>query len=67
MPVVSSTYWTMVHGRQAEDIPKDEEGMQTMRNAARNMAWLLKCIEAGREAGILPPEAERRCQTNFIR
>ena len=67
MPVVSSTYWTMVHGREAGDVPQDEEGMQTMRNAARNMAWLLKCIEAGREAGVLPPEAERGCQTNFIR
>ena len=67
MPVVSSTYWPMVHGREAGDVPRDEEGMQTMRNAARNMAWLLKCIEAGRAQGILPPQAERAYQTNFVR
>ena len=67
MPVVSSTYWTMVHGQKAGDVPRDEEGMQTMRNAARNMAWLLRCIEAGRAQGIAPPEAERTYQTNFIR
>lgn len=67
MPVVSSTYWTMVHGAVAEDVPQDLEGLQTMRNAARNMAWLLKCIEAGKNAGILPPKAERGARTNFIR
>lgn len=67
MPVVSSTYWTLIHGQEAADVPKDEEGMQTMRNAARNMAWLLKCIEAGKEKGILPPQAEKGVWTNFIR
>ena len=67
MPVVSSTYWTMVHGAVAEDVPQDLEGLQTMRNAARTMAWLLKCIEAGKNAGILPPKAERGARTNFIR
>jgi len=67
MPVVSSTYWTMIHGAEASDVPKDAEGMQTMRNAARNMAWLLKCIEAGKAAGIHPPKAERGNVTNFIR
>ena len=67
MPVVSSTYWTMVHGREAGDVPQDQEGMQTLRNAARNMAWLLRCIEAGRERGIAPPEAETGARTNFIR
>ena len=67
MPVVSSTYWTMVHGAVAEDVPQDLEGLQTMRNAAHNMAWLLKCIEVGKNAGILPPKAERGARTNFIR
>ena len=67
MPVVSSTYWTMVHGNRPEDVLQDLEGLQTMRNAARNMAWLLKCIAAGKEAGILPPTAERGNRTNFIR
>ena len=67
MPVVSSTYWNMVHGNTPEEVLQDEEGLQTMRNAARNMAWLLKCIAAGKEQGILAPEAERGKRTNFIR
>ena len=67
MPVVSSTYWTMVHGNRPEEVLQDAEGLQTMRNAARNMAWLLKCIEAGKEKGILAPEPERGKRTNFIR
>ena len=67
MPVVASTYWNMVHGRRPEDVQKDEEGPQTMRNLAANMAWLLKCIEAGRAAGIEPPKHEAALRTNFIR
>lgn len=67
MPVVSSTYWTMVHGSCAEDVKKDEEGLQTMRNLGRNMAWMLKCIEAGKAAGVEAPTAERDHRTNFIR
>ena len=67
MPVVPSTYWPMVHGDTPEEVLQDAEGLQTMRNAARNMAWLLKCIQAGRERGILPPQAERDSRTNFIR
>ena len=67
MPVVSSTYWTMVHGKQPEDVLKDEEGLQTMRNLASNMAWMLRCIEAGKAAGIQPPQAESGARTNFIR
>lgn len=67
MPVVSSTYWPMVHGNTPEEVLQDQEGLQTMRNGARNLAWLLKCIEAGKAQGILPPEAERTARTNFIR
>ena len=67
MPVVSSTYWPMVHGNKPEDVAKDEEGLQVMRNLGRNMAWLLKCIEAGKQAGVQVPEAERQYRTNFIR
>lgn len=66
MPVVSSTYWNMVHGNCPEDVMKDEEGLQTIRNLGRNMAWMLKCIESGKENGILPPAAESGCRTNFI-
>ena len=67
MPVVSSNYWPMVHGNTPQEVLQDAEGLQTMRNAARNMAWLLKCIEAGREKGVLPPQAETSSRTNFIR
>ena len=67
MPIVSSTYWNMVHGSCSEDVLKDEEGLQTMRNLGRNMAWLLKCIENGKNNDILPPEAETGSKTNFIR
>ena len=67
MPVISSTYWTMVHGKEAQDVLKDEEGLQTMRNLASNMAWMLRCIEAGKAMGIQPPQAESGARTNFIR
>ena len=67
MITVGSTYWNQVHGRCAEDAAKDLEGMQTMRNLGHNMAWVLKCLEAGKEKGIVPPVADRSNQTNFIR
>ena len=67
MPVVSSKYWNMVHGNTPEQVRQDEEGMQVMRDLGRNMAWLLKCIEAGRAAGIPDPVKEKPVMTNFIR
>lgn len=67
MPVVSSTYWNMVHGRNAQDVEQDLEGLRTMRTLAKNMAWLLKSIEAGKAAGVEMPEPEEVIFTNFIR
>lgn len=67
MPVVSSSYWNMVYGKTPEEVKQDEEGMQTMRNIAHNMAWLLRCIEAGKEKGICLPDNARAVRTNFIR
>jgi multimeric flavodoxin WrbA len=67
MPIVSSTYWNMVHGNSPEEVMQDEEGVQIMRNIGRNMAWLLKCIEAGRKNGIEIPAPEDKKRTNFIR
>ena len=67
MPVVSSQYWNQVHGSNAGEVVKDEEGMQTMRTLGNNMAWLLRCIEAGKEKGILFPEREPVISTNYIR
>ena len=67
MPIVSSTYWNMVFGPAPGLVEWDQEGLQTMRNLAKNMAWILRCIAAGKEKGILPPAAERVHWTNFNR
>ena len=66
MPVVGSNYWNEVHGNKPEEVLQDEEGLQTMRILGNNMAWLLKCIELGKQAGLVP-EKERKIMTNFIR
>ena len=64
MPVASSTYWNQVHGFTAEDVKKDLEGLQTMRNLARNMAFLIKAIaDAGNAYGL--PVQERGSFTSF--
>lgn len=67
MPVISSCYWNMVHGNAPEEVMRDEEGVQIMRVLGKNMAWLLKCIEAGKKAGVAVPVAEDKVKTNFIR
>ena len=67
MPVVTSQYWNQIHGTCAEEAKKDLEGLQTMRTLADNMAWLLKSIEAGKNAGVGYPEREKTVRTNFIR
>lgn len=65
-PVITSRYWNMVHGYTPEDVMKDEEGVQVMRTLGRNMAWILKSIEAGKKAGVPQPVAEKKVFTNFI-
>lgn len=67
MPIVSSRYWNMVHGNTPDEVRQDEEGLAVMRTLAKNMAWLLRCVEAGRAAGVLLPEPEPPARTNFIR
>ena len=67
MPVISSSYWNMVHGATPEDVKQDLEGLQIMRTLGRNMAWFLKCKAAAVKAGIPFPEKEARVFTNFIR
>jgi len=67
MPIVSSQYWNQVHGNTPEEVKQDLEGMQTMRTLGNYMAWLLKCIEAGKKAGVPEPEREQPVFTNFIR
>lgn len=67
MPVISGRYWNMVHGATAEEVKQDLEGLQNMRILARNMAWHLKCQEAGKKAGVPMPKEEEVTFTNFIR
>ena len=67
MLVVGSQYWNQVHGLRREDVEQDLEGLQTMRTLARNMAWALKCLQAGKKAGVELPETEPPVATNFIR
>ena len=47
MPIVSSMYWNEVHGNTVEEVEQDKEGLDTMYALGKNMAWMLKCIEAG--------------------
>lgn len=67
MPIVSSQYWNMVHGNTPEEVRQDLEGMQIMRTLGNNMAWMIKCIEAGKKEGIYFPGREPVIHTNFIR
>ena len=67
MPVAGSTYWNIAHGTVPGEASEDPEGMQTMRNLARNLAWMIKCIQAGRDAGIPDPATEAGARTNFVR
>lgn len=67
MPIVGSQYWNMVHGNTPEEVKQDLEGLQTMRTLGLNMAWLMKSIQAGKEAGITLPQREAKINTNFVR
>ena len=67
MIVVGSTYWNEFHALTKEDIPGDPEGLQTLRNLARNMVYVMRCLKAGRDAGIREPENESAVLTNFVR
>ena len=66
MPVVSSTYWNHVYGQQPQEVSEDKEGLMTMYNIGKNMAWLLKCIALGGQNGLPHPE-NPKVLTNFTR
>ena len=66
MPVASGQYWNSIHGREAGEAEQDAEGLQGMRTLARNMTFLMKSIQLGKEAFGLP-EKEAFIRTNFIR
>lgn len=67
MPVAGATYWNNVHGAVPGEVSFDEEGMRTMRNLARNLAWMIRCFDTGKKNGIPLPETETGNKTNFIR
>jgi len=67
MPLVTSRYWNIVHGTTPDEVKQDAEGVQVMQYIGRNMAWLLKNIEAGKKAGVVPPTMDKGARTNFIR
>lgn len=67
MPIVSAQYWNQIHGNNAEEAKQDLEGMQTMRTLGNNMAYLLKCLDAGAKSGVEKPEIAPKIKTNFIR
>ena len=67
MPVISSRYWNMVHGSTPRDVKQDLEGLQTMRTLGMNMAFFLRCREAGLRDGVKFPLQETIVHTNFIR
>ena len=66
MPIVTATYWNQGYGNNKEESIQDTEGHDTMKNLALNMAWLLRCIDAGKKLGINAPENKKRAM-NFIR
>lgn len=66
MPIVSSQYWNATHGLTPDEMNEDLEGLQIMRTLGRNMAWLLKCIEAAKST-VPYPQAEPPQRTNFVR
>ena len=66
MPIASSNYWNMIHGSKKEDIYQDEEGIQTLETLAKNMVFLMKSIELGKEKG-LEPTYEKKIKTNYIK
>lgn len=69
MPIISTRYWNMVHSGYGDPklINQDVEGIQMAKMLARNMAYYLKCIDAGKKNGVNPPEQEETIYTNFIR
>lgn len=66
MPVVTSSYWNDVHGYTAEDVYLDKEGVQTIRNLALNMSFMIKAVQAQKEKEGLP-DTKKDVHTNMIR
>ena len=67
MPIITSTYWNMVYAAKPEDVAADSEGICTMRNLAKNMAYFLRCKEVATANGVQLPERVVPEKTNFIK
>ena len=67
MPLISGTYWTEIHGTKGEDIIKDEEGVETLVNGCKNMAFMLKAIDIAVKQGLPYPDTKKTVRTNFIK
>lgn len=67
MIVITSQYWNQVHGNTPDEVRQDQEGLQTMRTLAENMTYVLRCLQAGKDAGVPAPQYEPRIATNYIR
>lgn len=65
MLMPTSNYWNVIHGRAPEEVLQDEEGIQIMKVLGKNMAWLLKLVENGKN--IPAPEKDKKIFTSFIR
>ena len=66
MPLASSTYWNIIHGAKSGEAAADAEGIRTVRNLAKNMAYMMKAFQAAKDTVELP-EPEPKAFTNFIR
>ncbi len=66
MLMPGANYWNVIHGTRPGEALQDEEGVQIMRVLGKNMAWLMKLIESGKEI-VQEPQRENKCYTNFIR
>lgn len=67
MPMPGSSYWNMVYGCTVGEAEQDYEGMQTMQNLGKSMAWMMKCFELGKQNGVALPDTDTGTRTNFIR
>ena len=63
----TTNYWNVINGTTPDEVFEDEEGMQTMRNLARNMVWMMRSFAVAKEQGVPYPDTEKNVSTNFVR
>lgn len=67
MSIITSTYWNDTHGFMPSDLDKDEEGMQTIRNLGRNLAYYIKMRKMAQDNNLEEPILEKDKVTNFVK